>query len=239
MPIYAGFDIGIKNLAYCIIDSTIWKNYQNGKSLDPGILAWRNINLYGDPPTCCGNVKKTNTICGKKATWSLEEKYYCGTHKPKDENICPYKQPLIKNLNIADFKKQAFIELDSEPLFDNVKYIVIESQPRKNQMMKMFATSIETFFLIRHQLDKNDPILQSIKNSPAKNKLSLYKGPFINTSHIKNAYDKRKWLAEQHTKYFLSNSPNVLEQFFEKFDKKDDLADAFLHCILAITKRAR
>ena len=57
MPLCAGFDIGIKNLAFCIIDTKEWRNFKAGDSTNPGIKLWKNINLVGDPETCEGEGK--------------------------------------------------------------------------------------------------------------------------------------------------------------------------------------
>ena len=113
-------------------------------------------------------------------------------------------------------------------------YIVIENQPRINQKMKMFAAGLETYFIIRYHIDKEDSQLKTIKPSSAKNKLKLYDGSFIVTDHIKDPYDKRKYLAQRHCEHFLERCPEVLEQYYTHNKKKDDLADAFLHCLWSI-----
>ena len=243
MPLYAGFDIGIKNLAFCVIDSKEWKDYKAERSDDPGIKLWVNLNLVGDTATCTGIIKsgkKRNECCGKQASWVMENQdlegvhceYYCGTHK--SEWCTPYKPPRIKNLNMRLLKKKAFTELDKIELFNEVAHIAIESQPRINQQMKMFGASIEAYFIIRQNIDNVDQKLRAIRASPAKNKLKMYTGPDIRVHHIKNPYDRRKYLAQKHTEYFLRRSPEILEDLYYPSKKRDDLADAFLHCILAI-----
>ena len=73
---YLAFDIGIANLAYCIIDS------------DGKIKKWRVIDLCDkkEPPTCCGKTKKGD-LCGKKAKYVTEnvKDCYCLTHSKKLE----------------------------------------------------------------------------------------------------------------------------------------------------------
>lgn len=234
MPLYAGFDIGIKNLAMCIIDTDAWKNYRQGKSADPGIKFWVNLNLTESCKLCQAIIKsgkKKGQVCGKKASW-MTDSYYCGTHKLLE--CKKYNIPKVKNLNMRVLKKTAFEQLDKITLFNDVSKIAIESQPRINQQMKMFGASIESYFIIRQQIDNPESKLKTIVASPAKNKLKMYDGPAISTAHIKDPYDKRKYLAEKHTEYFLQRSPTVLEEYFYPHKKRDDLADAFLHCILAI-----
>lgn len=235
MPLYAGFDIGIKNLAFCIIDSDVWKSYIDGDSDDPGVVMWKNLNILGEPEICQGEIKsgkKKGEKCGKKAGWYNKEEYYCGTHKV--EGCKKYSAPKIKNLNMRLLKKKAFEELDKIELFKDVKHIAIESQPRINQQMKMFGASIEAYFIIRLNIDNPDSKLRAIRASPAKNKLKVYTGPPVNTAHIKDPYDKRKYLAQKYTEYFLERASDLLDDCYYPSKKRDDLADAFLHCVLAI-----
>lgn len=233
MPLYAGFDIGIKNLAFCIIDSAKWEKYNKcDEETDSGIILWKNLNLY-DTIEKCSSIIKTgklkNTNCNNNAFWVFDNIYYCGMHK--NNNCKKYKS---KNNNINTLLQKAFRILDSYSIFNEVYYIALETQPKLNQKMKMFATSIETYFIIRQQIDNKDNNLKFIKNSPSKNKLKLYNGDPINNSHIKNPYNKRKYLAQKHTEFFLRKSPDLLKELYLCEKKKDDLADAFLHCIYAI-----
>lgn len=86
---YLAFDIGIANLAYCIID-------HEGK-----IKSWDVINLTDkvEGRVCCGKTKK-GVICGKKAKfvcWKVEEAY-CLTHSKKvsvNEKLYPIITPPI------------------------------------------------------------------------------------------------------------------------------------------------
>ncbi len=245
MPLYAGFDIGIKTLSFCIIDTKEWKEYRARKSNNPGIKMWCILNIVGDPETCAGIIqsgKNKGSRCGKTAGWILEtqglnryyQEYYCGRHKPEYATV--HKPAKIKNLNMRGLKKKAFVELDKIELFNQVAHIAIESQPRINQQMKMFGASIEAYFIIRQNIDNPHSALKAIRASPAKNKLSMYDGPQISVAHLKNPYDRRKYLAQKHTEYFLRRAPDVLAEYYFPNKKRDDLADAFLHCILAINK---
>lgn len=242
MPLFAGFDIGILNLAFCIIDSEKWRTYEKGESNDPGIICWENLNILGDPEKCCEIIKsgkKRGQACESTCKWvGVNEQghteYYCGKHKPTE---CEkYKKPNTKNTNMSKLKQAAFNKLDQYDIFNDVTSIVIESQPRVNQQMKMFGASIEAYFIIRQYIDNGESKLRSIKPSPAKNKLRLYDGPEIRCNHIKNPYDRRKYLAQQHVEYFLQRAPDDLARWWTPQGKKDDLADAFLHCLCEIRK---
>jgi len=235
MPIYAGIDIGAKNLAVCIIDSSIWKKYEKGQTDDVGIILWKNIDALGEGEKCntimkSGKVK--GTLCNKKAIWVSNKCYYCGKHKPK-EDCEKYISPKCNKFTMAEIKKKAFIELDKIDIFKQVNHIRIETQPRINMQMKLFAASIETYFIIRNYIDNPNSNLKTIRNSPAHNKLKIYNGPPISVTHTKNPYTQRKYLGQKHTEYFISNSPKSLAEFYS-FKKRDDVADAFLHCLYAI-----
>lgn len=82
------WDVGIKNLAYCITEI----NKENNTFK---ILKWAIIDLTGNEEnTCCALLKKKkgdieDKICGKKAKFycnvNSEIKYYCLTHKSQQE----------------------------------------------------------------------------------------------------------------------------------------------------------
>ena len=59
--IILSIDIGIKNFAYCLLDS----NSNNLK-----ILQWNVINLFGEPPVC------QSTLVHKKTKKLTEDKTY-------------------------------------------------------------------------------------------------------------------------------------------------------------------
>lgn len=78
-------DVGIKNLAYCIFDSS---NYN--------IVKWDIIDIIDSDKLVCGGIIKGGKVCGKKASlvgYTLDKKqgpsYFCGTHKVqhKDASI--------------------------------------------------------------------------------------------------------------------------------------------------------
>jgi hypothetical protein len=103
------FDVGIKNLAYCIF------NIEN-----PGspitIDNWNVLNLLDDKPdvaTCnCKLVqkKKSNTpaqICGKKAKFKKNDLYYCEKHAKMSGFLLPnkeYSPASLKKMKIEDLQ---------------------------------------------------------------------------------------------------------------------------------------
>ena len=67
-------DVGIKNLAYCILE-------KNGD--DYTIIKWDSINLCGNEPIC--------SQCNKNASYTKNELNYCLTHAKKTKMIIPTK----------------------------------------------------------------------------------------------------------------------------------------------------
>lgn len=234
MPYYAGFDIGLKNLSFCIIDIDLWKDYKENNKISEnnGILLWKNIDLISDNHKCehiFNSGKKKGLSCKNNSKWEINNKYYCGIHK--DSNC---KEIINNKSTIQDIKLKCFKLLNDIQLFDQVDLIVIENQPKFNQQMKMFSISLETYFLIRLNINNRKNTI--IKFSPSKNKLNGAERVSIDTSHINDKYKVRKYLAIKFTEHLLQNSPQFLQNNFLCYKKKDDLADAFLHCIYYINK---
>lgn len=95
------FDIGIKNLAYCIIDI----------STTVQIIDWNVINLVQStaPPVTCNALVKSSAICGKKAKYVKLQMCVCETHaKTQTQYLIPKKetQPsYIKKLKMDELLK--------------------------------------------------------------------------------------------------------------------------------------
>lgn len=69
------FDIGIKNLAFCVLE----KAARDGEAHT--VLALENVNLLADPPvTRC-------TSCTSKASFEVQGASYCRRHAPKTHPI--------------------------------------------------------------------------------------------------------------------------------------------------------
>ncbi len=105
------FDIGIKNLAYCVFSLP---NFS--------VLAWDVVNLI---PTVeathplCNCEKAKGGLCGKKASYCFGVKNYCLVHSKTSGKIIPTKDispPAIKKLKLAEliaFCEKHFIPITS------------------------------------------------------------------------------------------------------------------------------
>ncbi len=89
-------NVGIKNLAYCIIDIDTLTNNEYK------IIKWDSINLCGEDMKCLVQTEK-GTLCNKKATYSKNNIDYCLIHAKKTSYMVPNKElsvPSIKKMNI-------------------------------------------------------------------------------------------------------------------------------------------
>ena len=111
------FDIGIKNMAYCIFDCS--------SSID--ILDWQVLNLNEEntviKKTCNAVVnsrKQSNKICGKTAKYKKDDNCYCETHAKSSKYLLPTKEnqmTQIKKQKVDDVLKwgnQHFLFLDKD-----------------------------------------------------------------------------------------------------------------------------
>ena len=100
------FDIGIKNMAYCI--------FCLNPGSPPSIVDWNVLNLMEEeaPKSSCDcylkakNKKTPAKICGKTAKYMKGSHYFCDKHaKTNDEYILPSKQntpPYFKKMKVND-----------------------------------------------------------------------------------------------------------------------------------------
>ena len=226
---YIGWDIGIKNLAYCIIDE------------NKLIKEFNIINLIDDPIViCCSCSNKNGKPCKSKASHYGGDIFYCNKHflqtEPKQKKqIKKIKPPKKCNkYSLEEIGKRLFNELDNNPLFLECQNIIIENQPvLLNPTMKSIQIMLYSYFLIKN---KN---INSINLVNASNKLKVYKGKLeedidLKLKAIKDKYRRNKMTAIEHCRIMIIQ-PEKLD-YFNSHKKKDDLADAFLMCHYLINK---
>jgi hypothetical protein len=233
-------DIGIKNLAMCIMNCT-----------DKTDISTFNIHLWDvynvlqsdSDNQICQALKKNKGICNKKCLYTYktghnELVYSCKTHIPKEYKT---KAQLIKQKKVVDFllqdiatlfiKKILDIYATHQSLFNQLTHIIIELQPKINQKMKfishiLYGKLVELFF--------NKPNT-SIRFVRASQKLKAYTGPTLECT-LKGYYAKRKWLSIQYSKWFLENKFSSEEKqkwlpLLDNTTKRDDLSDTLLMAI--------
>jgi len=225
---YIGWDIGIKNLAYCIIEQL-----PNKSEI---IHELEIINLIDEPIILyCSCNNKNGKKCKSKATYfnKISEKIlYCNKHynalEEKEKKKCKkIKGPKkVNKYSLEELGLNLFNALDNSPLFLKCENIIIENQPvLKNPTMKSIQIMLYSYFLIRN---KNINIIKLVN---ASNKLKVYKGNISSDEkekidNIKDKYRKNKMTAILHAKLMIDN--DLILEKYNNHKKKDDLADAYL-----------
>lgn len=212
------FDVGIKNLSYCLINS------KNNIILDWGIL---NISIQ---PTC-QHINTKGICCDKSATKFIKESnlQLCTSHS----KLKQYKELKLVNCkkskdHLLEIGIKIVDILNEKPDFLNVDIVCIENQPAlKNPIMKTIQMIIYSYFLTKGVCEKK---IKNIILANASNKLKVYKGPLIKLD-IKDRYKRNKMLSIQHCDYMIHKNQMIDKKFlnlFKNSKKKDDLADSYL-----------
>jgi hypothetical protein len=138
------FDIGIKNLSYCMITRS-----ENGE--DVIIKDWKVLDISRDESiidveehkcSCMTKEKKNqvNKICGKNVKYEKLGNYYCEKHaKSTNDFIIPFKE--IEKKEINRLKKKELIALGMKY---NILTVENDSDTKKSIMDK-----IEAYFLVK------------------------------------------------------------------------------------------
>ena len=213
------FDVGIKNLAFCQLDTK-----------DKNILDWGIINISIDPT--CDHVHK-GKCCDKTATKFIKSngKKLCTGHT-KLKSYKDLKMSNIKKIDNSMFHlgKNIIKLLDENTHFLESEVVIIENQPAlKNPTMKSIQMILYSYFLMK------EPV-KDIQMINARNKLKAYKGPKIQCD-IKETYKKNKYLAIKYTDIMIRENDKIKEKYHKLYDsskKKDDLSDAYLQGIYFI-----
>ena len=88
-------DVGIKNLAYCLLETAPAAPLDQVK-----ILKWDVINLCGPTPTC--------SACTKTAKFAQTSVFYCAAHAKKSGLLLPtgnISQKKIKKMKLSDLQQ--------------------------------------------------------------------------------------------------------------------------------------
>lgn len=207
------FDVGIKNLAYCQLNSE-----------DKSILDWGILNISVEP-TCQHVIK--GKCCENTAKKMVKDTGFrlCTSHiKLKCYKDLKLKNtPKLKN-PMFDLGKSIIETLDEKKNFLESEIVIIENQPAlKNPTMKSVQMIVYSYFLMKGNI-------KDIQMINARNKLKAYDGPKVDCD-IKETYKRNKFLAIQYTRYMLYQNQLISHDYhklFEESKKKDDLSDSYL-----------
>ena len=251
------FDVGIKNLAFCVFGN------ENG-SLQRNIIAWDVVDLCGVSKISCAHSMRNGNACGKNATHLNSGSPLCGIHiKSNNVKLAPdvyykvlsAKRPANSKLDIlAD-------ELGVPRTRDKDSLCTYCLEKTATKVPKATAASdadlVQLGIAMRDKLPSLIPI-ESITTVLIENQIStiatrmktlqgmitqffidrgIYDVKFISSSNKlklfdvpKKTYAERKASGVNVTRELL-NSSNVLAEWRDKFQahkKRDYLADAFL-----------
>ena len=227
------WDIGLKNLSYCILQDNT-----EGTKHNHSIIKWEVINLYPDENKTCDAITKQK-ICGKKALY-VDDKYYCKVHTPTVTKLINKK-----NKNPFEYATRIKQELDNRPFLCDVDAVIIENQPALvNPIMKTVQMIIFSYFSFKNTLDKTLPVHNI--NAKRKEKLpvedkewegSVFQKEYLERiKKINNKYSQRKFLCYYYATMCLDSYPEM-KNYLLTHTKKDDLTDSFLMCIDWLLKK--
>lgn len=239
------FDVGIKNLAYCLV------SFDNKDDLyDHTIEDWGVIDIMesftANSIKC--SVNKKGQLCNSDAILSvkIDDKNIGFCKKKTCQAIAnsTYTKKELKKVKPINTKSVSTLDMTSEMIrklrLHNIMLtadiVVIENQPvLKNPTMKSIQMVLYSYFLIYGYTDDNSKIT-NIALFNAGRKLDIYDGPKIEGVKDSSTYAGRKKLSIIYTQYFLRNNNEKLD-FFNKHKKKDDLADSYLQCLTYYKKK--
>lgn len=213
------FDVGIKNLAYCVIDD---KNMT--------IDDWNILNISPEP--VCEHHMKSGR-CDKSAKFVIQDagdKRLCPCHQKLQmyQGTTCKKIPKTKNPTLAIGKNIVRL-LDLNPHLVEVDVVLIENQPAlKNPTMKSIQMLVYGYFLVKG-VSVESP-LENIEMVNARNKLKAYQGPEI-PCEIKDKYKRTKYLGIRYCEQMIHENKAISDKWrdiFKASKKKDDLSDAYL-----------
>ncbi len=131
-------DVGIKNLAYCLIESNA--NANANDIYRQNIIKWDVINLCGQDPLC-------SKECNKVAKFAYtpiknqEPSYFCLTHAKKSDLIMP-----TSGISLKKLKKMKMADLHK--LVSEYTIPMLSNSVKKDDILKSIIEFMDTKMLI-------------------------------------------------------------------------------------------
>lgn len=226
--VVASFDVGVKNLAFCVM--------RQDTSLPSGqqypIECWNCIDLTDSTDTSskiCEGKKASGQGCASAAKITTDDgHWYCGVHNPDKERYKATKAKKVAGLSYESLGNALMDRLESmKDIWDKCDHVIIEQQFTKNRRMIFLSAILFSYFLQSGQRNKESKITR-VKFASSRNKLLVYDGPEIKERTRKGEKDHRKWLAVRHCEWLIRGDAEHT-QYLARFPrKKDDLSDCFL-----------
>ena len=204
------FDVGIKNLAYCLI-------FVHEKKYE--ISQWGIVNLI-ETKKICEELKKNGKKCNKNAKFFKKQKYYCKIHAKNNDHKIPsnnLKPGAIKKLTSSQIKqlcKNFGIKHEKKILKKNLlilleKYIDANYLSFINTVNANKISIVSLGIKIKENFDKlfNDINLDHIiienQISPIANRMKTIQGMIIQHFIEKKFYNIKQISASNKLKEFL------------------------------------
>ena len=223
--IITSFDIGIRNLAYCVLEY-LPHNPSGNQFM---IHDWNVIDLLNDDDKSkdrkCQLKYKNDRPCDQLAYYYNNNINICRIHSKAYPIEQLRRYYTVANTTLYELAKLSIQALDKID-FSHSQEIIIESQPSKNPKMKNFSMILLNYFIIRYIVEKPNTILKEVKFINSRNKLTVYDGPFVQCK-LKNQHARNKFYGKVYCKYLIRCNPERLN-FLDRFKKTDDLCDSFL-----------
>jgi hypothetical protein len=220
------FDIGIKNMAYCLLETTINKRVN--------ILEWNIMDISKIPKCSLCNKSSKSFVYMEKHKEANSINYYCTNHTKSyaekhfiKKDIKSIKDSDKMDLDYLGENMYEYLEKNNH-LWTNIDQVIFENQPvLKNPKMKSIQMILYSYFLHKKCVDNTG--IGVLKFYSAKRKLEI-KGLLIDVSNLdKTEYSDRKKMSKIYTREVLKQLEDFINiQKLNDIEKEDDLCDCFI-----------
>ena len=210
------WDIGIKNLSYCILE-------REHNDSEINIIHWGIINLQEND-----ELKKNRNLLFENIPRKLHElDYLLNVDKVVIENQPSLKNPQMKSIQMIVY---SYFIMYGKILSNNENKITDIDFCNASNKLKVYngpQIILEKKNRKKISSDLNINDINIIENSNHVDEVEVVEKGTKPKKSDKLSYTEKKKMAIEHVKYFLKNNEKNLE-FFNKHKKKDDLADSYL-----------
>ena len=220
-------DVGIKNLALCILETTT----HNSNFI---IKYWDVINLFEEQNKICqfniqNKKKKSYNQCNKPAKFHKNDCFYCKTHAAKTEYKLPtsdlnkYKRMKLDELKtlVNDYNIEPVVPTTKTTLIQSIESFIKNNVFENISTMKCNEVSlIDVGIAIKEKLEKLDTFVFSnidvilIENqiSPIANRMNCIQGMLSQYFIMKNMNNIRFISASNKLKMFIGNKKTTYSE---------------------------
>ena len=235
------FDVGIKNLAYCIFD------FDEKKDEPVQIVQWNVLNLCCDSEEAlllsCQGILKNKKACGKPAKYRKEELCMCEKHAKThshfviskgDQTISSLKKKSAEEIKILhrNLSPTTTLKIKSEMIQELFLYYKSKTWDPIHTIVKKNASTIDLISIGRslHSHLSQNEIMSSITHVIIENQIS----PIANRMKTLQGMIAQHYISLGVSNIHFVSSGNKLKDFQEVSDAKTPYQkhkkDAIIHC---------